>query len=79
MHSESGNRNPVGEPKFWKGDMIPEEALKPKRYYFVRIKTRFYLKPNKLPFIQIKSSFLYKGTECLETTDIYDDNTQPNN
>lgn len=76
MHSESGNRYPVGEPKFWKGDMIPEEALKPNRYYFVRIKTRFYLKPNKLPFIQIKSSFLYKGTECLETTDIYDDNTQ---
>lgn len=71
MSSESGNRYPVGEPTFWYGNYIPDEALKPNRYYFVRIKTRFYLKENMLPFIQIKNNLLYKGTEALETSDIY--------
>lgn len=71
MSSESGNRFPVGEPTFWYGNYIPDEALKSNRYYFIRIKTRFYLKPNMLPFIQIKNNLLYKGTETLETSDIY--------
>lgn len=72
MHSESGNRYPVGKPKFWSGNYIPDEALQDNKYFFIRIKTRFYLKKDKLPFIQIKSSFLYKGTEMLETSDVYD-------
>lgn len=75
MHSESGNYYPVGNPVFWNGNFIPDDALKKNRYYFVRIKTRFYLKPNYLPFIQIKSNYLYKGTESLESSDIYDENT----
>lgn len=75
MSSESGNRYPVGKPKFWTGNFIPDEAIHPNRYYFVRIKTRFYLKEGKLPFIQIKSSLLYKGTEALETSDVYDKKT----
>lgn len=75
MSSESGNRYPVGKPKFWSGNFIPDKALQPNMYYFVRIKTRFYIKENKLPFIQIKSSWLYKGTEALETSDIYDTTT----
>jgi hypothetical protein len=75
MHSESGNRYPVGKPTFWKGNIIPDEALKSNRYYFIRIKTRFYIKKDMLPFIQIKHSFLYKGTEALETTDVYDKKT----
>lgn len=75
MSSESGNRYPVGKPKFWSGNFIPDKALQPNMYYFVRIKTRFYIKENKLPFIQIKSSWLYKGTEALETSDIYDHKT----
>lgn len=76
MSSESGNRYPVGKPTFWYGNYIPDEALQPTHYFFIRIKTRFYIKPNKLPFIQIKSSLLYKGTECLESTDVYDSKTQ---
>lgn len=72
MSSESGNRYPVGKPKFWSGNFIPDKALQSNMYYFVRIKTRFYIKENMLPFIQIKSSWLYKGTEALETSDIYD-------
>ena len=75
MSSESGNRYPVGKPKFWTGNFIPDRALQNDMYYFVRIKTRFYIKENKLPFIQIKSSWLYKGTEALETSDIYDPTT----
>lgn len=71
MSSESGNRYPVGEPTFWYGNIIPDEALKPTSYYFIRIKTRFYLKDGYLPFIQIKNNLLYKGTESLETSDVY--------
>lgn len=72
MHSRSGSLYPIGYPHFWSGNQIPDDALKPERYYFVRVKTRFYLKPNKLPFIQIKGSWLYKHNECLETSDIKD-------
>ena len=75
MSSESGNAYPIGKPTFWYGDFIPDEALKSNRYYFVRIKTRFYLKPNYLPFIQIKGNYLYKGTEALESSDVYDKKT----
>lgn len=72
MHSESGNRYPVGLPVFWSGNYIPDEALKDDRYYFVRVRTRFYIKENMLPFIQIKHSLLYLATEMLETSDVYD-------
>ena len=75
MHSESGNRYPIGLPKFWKGDYIPDEAIGDNKYYFVRINTRFYIKKNKLPFIQIKTSFLYNGTEMLESSDVKDPDT----
>lgn len=75
MSSESGNYYPVGIPHMWQGNIIPDAALKPHRYYFVRVKTRFYIKKNMLPFIQIKSSHLYKGTECLETSDVYNKET----
>lgn len=74
MSSESGNKYPVGVPHFWVGE-IPECALHSNRYYFVHIRTRFYLKPGRLPFIQIKTSFLYKGTESLETSDVQDPDT----
>lgn len=73
MHSESGNRYPVGLPTMWVGDYIPESARADDKYYFIRIKTRFYIKDGHLPFIQIKGSFLYSGTECLESSDVKDD------
>lgn len=80
MHSESGNYYPVGCPTFWKGNYIPEEAYGtafefPHAFFFIRVRTRFYLKPDKLPFIQIKNNLSYKGTEMLETSDIYDAST----
>lgn len=71
MSSKSGNKYPIGLPKFWTGNFIPEQALKENMYYFVRIKTRFYIKDNYLPFIQIKGDLKYKGTESLETSDVY--------
>lgn len=74
MHSESGNRYPIGLPKFWKGE-IPDFVLYENLnlYFFVRFKCRFKIKPGFLPFIQIKNSFLYLGTECLTTSDIKGD------
>lgn len=72
MSSESGNRYPVGKPTFWVGDDIDiAELERLGRYYFVRIKTRFYLKPGKLPFVQIKNNLRFNGNECLETSDYY--------
>lgn len=70
MHSQSGNHFPIGKPYFWSGNIIPNEAIGENKYYFIRIKTRFYIKENKLPFIQIKGNHLYKGTESLSTSDI---------
>lgn len=71
MSSKSGNKYPIGLPKFWTGNFIPDQALKENMYYFVRIKTRFYIKGNYLPFIQVKGDLKYKGTESLETSDVY--------
>lgn len=71
MSSKSGNKYPIGLPKFWYGNYIPDEALKENMYYFVRIRTRFYIKENYLPFIQIKGDLKYKGTESLESSDVY--------
>ena len=71
MSSESGNIYPLGKPCFWAGSEIPKQALQPNRYYFIRIRCRFYLKAGKLPFIQIKHSIRYKSTEMLETSDVY--------
>lgn len=79
MSSESGNLYPIGEPTFWTGNYIPDEAVEDHMYYFVRVKTRFYVKKDKLPFIQIKGSFLYRGTEALESSDVYDYKTGNHN
>lgn len=70
MHSESGNKFPVGLPTFWRGNLIPDEAIGFDKYYFVRVKTKFYLKDNMLPFIQIKHSPFYKSTESLISSDV---------
>lgn len=75
MSGESGNLYPIGKPQFWSGNFIPEEAQKPNRYFFIRIKTRFYVKENYLPFIQIKNNLRYRGTEVLESSDYCDRKT----
>lgn len=75
MSSESGNRYPVGLPHWWVGNAIPDEALRDDRYYFLRIRTRFYIKDGMLPFIQKKGSLFYAGTEMLESTDLVDKTT----
>lgn len=69
MSSESGNRYPLGMPRFWNGNEIPETAMRDDKYFFVRIRTRFYLKDGFLPFVQIKGNYFYRGTEMLETSD----------
>ena len=75
MSSESGNYYPYGLPVFWSGNYIPEEATENYRYFFIRIRTRFYIKKDKLPFIQIKNNFLYRPREMLTTSDVRDRNT----
>lgn len=70
MHSESGNVYPIGLPQFWVGNYIPDEAKRPDRYYFVRVKTQFKIRPKRLPCIQIKGSHFYRPNEWLETSDI---------
>lgn len=75
MHSISGNRYPVGLPQFWSGNYIPDNALSVNSYYFVRIKTRFYLKSGFLPFIQIKNNLRFRGNVSLKTSDYFDEKT----
>lgn len=72
MHSDSGNAYPIGVPTFWIGNMIPEEAQRKDRYFFVRFKCRFKLKNNHLPFVQVKDSYIYRSTDMLTTSDFYD-------
>lgn len=74
MSSDSGNVYPIHQPHFWKGP-IPELAYANSHFFFVRIRTRFYIKEGKLPFIQLKHSFSYSATEMLTTSDIYDPKT----
>ena len=74
MHSDSGNVYPYGKPVWFKGD-IPEKVFtvcdngKRRYYYFVRVRTRFYVKDGFLPTIQIKKSALYNPREWLQTSD----------
>lgn len=75
MSSESGNYYPIGKPMFWRGNQIPIQATKTNRYYFIRIRTRFYLKKDMLPFVQLKHNIRYKSTEMLKTSDVYDKRT----
>lgn len=76
MSAESGNRYPTGEPTFWTGN-IPDKLIGNRAFYwFVRIRTKFYLKDGYLPFIQLKGNLLYNGTECLTTSDVYDPETK---
>lgn len=77
MSSESGNYYPVGRPTFWYGNYIPSIlSNKTRYYYFVRIKTRFYIKENYLPTIQIKRNLLYPSNKWLTTSDVYDKETK---
>lgn len=74
MHSQSGNIYPYGKPTFWEGN-IPDEAIGPNKFYYVRFTCRFYLKKGMLPTLQIKHNYLYKPREMLETSDVYDPHT----
>ena len=75
MSSESGNYYPVGRPWFWKGNFCDEPFMRVppivnEQYWFVRLRTRFYLKQGMLPTIQLKHNSLYKGNEFLTTSDV---------
>lgn len=69
MSGESYNLYPYGVPMFFKGE-IPKDILAGDYFYYVRIKTRFYLKPGKLPFIQVKGDLKYKSNDMLKSSDV---------
>lgn len=71
MHSESGNKYPIGTPQFWIGNYIPDEAKDGEHYYFLRIRTEFEIKPKHLPCIQIKNSPYYQPNQWLKTSKIH--------
>lgn len=71
MSSRSGNSFPVGEPFFFVG--APDDDMIEGNYWFVRIRTRFYLKPHKFPFIQLKDAFEYGYNEILSDSDLHVD------
>ena len=78
MSSQSGNAYPVGYPTFvsWSDPFHEEWFLdNPDYYYFIRIRTRFYIKKDRLPCIQIKNNLMYNPREWLETSDIYNPQT----
>lgn len=83
MHSMSGNYYPTFKPRFWSGNYIPDAAKHQRlpdgtlypRYYFVRFRARFRLREGYLPTVQIKGNPLYKGTEWLFTSDVYNRKT----
>lgn len=77
MHSESGNYYPVGRPQKWLDSesflrrldrLDSDEHI----YYFVRFKCRFCIKPDMLPTVQLKHNVMYKPTEWLMTSDVWD-------
>lgn len=72
MHSDSGNRYPVGNPHFFKGDLPKFVEEDDSLYYFIRVRTRFYIKPDHLPTIQIKGNPLYPPRKWLTTSDYID-------
>lgn len=73
MHSDSGSVYPYGKPRWWTGN-IPEEVQEKsdrgRYYYYVRIRTRFYIKDNMLPTVQIKHSPLYPSRQWLTNSDV---------
>lgn len=75
MHSQSGSIYPIGEPTFWSGDYIPDEAKGDNKFYFVRFTCRFYIKDGKLPFVHIRNKYIYDANENLKTSDFKDRKT----
>ena len=72
MLSESGNKYPIGLPYFYKGETGLRYFFREDYFGFIRFKCRFYLKDGYLPFVQIKNNALYKSTEMLKTSDVYE-------
>lgn len=73
MSGESGNLYPVGQPIPFTGE-IPPQMRKWREsgfFWYVRIRTRFYIKEGMLPTIQIKGNRNYGSTEWLDTSDVY--------
>lgn len=75
MSQESGNLYPVGKGKVinLKGTgLMPEYYMHTNDYYyFIRLRTRFYIKKGYLPFISLKGNVMYPSNVSLTTSDVY--------
>lgn len=75
MSSESGNVYPVGHGKMidLKGKDIDIRSylFNNDYYYFIRLRTRFYLKEGYLPFMSIKGNIMYPSNISLTSSDVY--------
>lgn len=69
----SPHKYPFGLPRFGHGKIPDYIANSDDIYYFIRIKTRFYIKENHLPTIQLKNNIFYYGREWLTTSDYVDE------
>lgn len=74
MHSDSGNRYPIGYGRFWEGPNMPKWAKDKNHVYYIKFRCRFEIKEGKLPFVQIKGNWCYKRNESLTTSRIYNPN-----
>lgn len=71
MHSKSGCFYPIGKGTYHKGEITKEDIegyKNHKRYYFVHIRTEFFLKEGYLPTIQIKNDPRFNGREWLKSS-----------
>lgn len=74
MHSDSGNNYPIGFPNWFNGSVPDDVITNSERYFFIHVKTRFYIKDGYLPTIQIKGNPLYPNNEWLTSSDVvFDD------
>lgn len=65
---DHNNIFPIGFPKWWIGNEIPEEACEDGKVYFIRFKCFFDIKEGMLPTVQIKGNGWYNANEWLETS-----------
>ena len=79
MSQESGNLYPVGHGTLIdlkSTGMTPDAYIShTDNYYFIRLRTRFYIKNGYLPFISIKGNPMYPSNVSLKTSDIFSKKT----
>lgn len=70
-------RFPVGKPIMHTFGYIPERAIKDESWlYYVKFRCQFWIKDDHIPFVRIKGDWKYDSNEVLETSMIYDQDSE---